>query len=63
MASLRGYDQEIKPDPESQRKSKTPNECQMMIDSSLLERGQHNERRPKPGSELGDFKIYGDDDK
>ena len=33
-----------------------------MIDSSLLEMGQHDERRPEPESELEDFKIYGDDD-
>ena len=61
MASLYGYDQEIKPDPKSQRKSKTPNECQM-IDSSLLKIDQCDECKPKPRSELEDFKIYGDDD-
>ena len=33
-----------------------------MIDSSLLKVGQCNERRPKPGSELEDFQIHGDND-
>ena len=33
-----------------------------MIYSTLLEFGQHDERRPEPRSELEDFKIYGDND-
>ena len=61
MASLRSYDQEIKPDLKAQRNRKTPNKCQM-IDSSLLEVDQHNERRRKPRLELKDFKIHKDND-
>ena len=33
-----------------------------MIDSTLLEVGRHDEHRPELGSELEDFRIYGDDD-
>ena len=61
MANLHDYDQEIKPNPKSQRKRKTPNECHM-IDSSLLKISQRDEHKPKPRSKLDDFRIYGEDD-
>ena len=64
IASLRNYDlEEVKTDPEAPRKSKTPHECQM-INSTLLEVGQHDECRLELELELKDFRIHrGDDDR
>ena len=61
MASLHSCNQEVKPSPEDQRKSKTLHECQV-INFSPLEVGQRDKLRPEPGSELKDFRIYEDDD-
>ena len=61
IVSLDGYNSNEKINQENSRKSKTPHECQM-IDSTLLEVERQDSRRPEPGSELEDYKIYGDDD-